>query len=120
MKAALFKKARRQRRVRSRIKEMRHPRPRLSVFRSNTHIYAQIINDQDGTTLASASSLADLKKDLGKKTATKESARKVGKLVGERAAKAGVTEVIFDKGSYRYHGQVAELAEGAREAGLKF
>lgn len=94
--------------------------PRLCVFRSNAAIYAQVIDDVKGVTLASASTLdADIKKqenDLDKKGASKA----VGKLVGERALKAGVTQVVFDRSGYIYTGRVASLADGAREAGLKF
>ena len=94
--------------------------PRLCVFRSNAAIYAQVIDDVKGVTLASASTMdAEIKKqenDLDKKGASKA----VGKLVGERALKAGVTQVVFDRSGYIYTGRVASLADGAREAGLKF
>ena len=92
-------------------------RPRLSVFRSEKHIYAQIIDDVHGKTLVSASSV---EKDFEGSGANKEGARKVGKTVAERAVKAGIEEVVFDRGGYIYHGRVQELAEGAREGGLKF
>lgn len=92
-------------------------RPRLSVFRSEKHIYAQIIDDTAGRTLVSASSV---EKDFGGSGSNKEAARKVGKTVAERAVKAGIAEVVFDRGGYIYHGRVKELAEGAREGGLKF
>ena len=95
-------------------------RPRLSVFRSGRHIYAQIIDDRTGTTLASASTL---EKDLrgGLKTgADKAAAVAVGKLVAERAAAKGVKDVIFDRGGYKYHGRVQALADAARESGLSF
>jgi large subunit ribosomal protein L18 len=95
-------------------------RPRLNVYRSLNHIYAQVIDDTTGVTLTSASSLgAELsKKDKGQ---TKiEQAKLVGKLVAERALKAGVSEVVFDRGGYKYHGRVKALAEASREAGLKF
>jgi large subunit ribosomal protein L18 len=92
--------------------------PRLAVFRSNKEIYAQIINDLDGKTLAAASSLdKEMAKAKGNKT---EIAKHVGKLVGERAKKAGVETVIFDRSGYLYHGRVKALADAAREAGLKF
>ncbi|HKJ82406.1 MAG TPA: 50S ribosomal protein L18 [Mariprofundaceae bacterium] len=105
---------RRARRVRSRIKA--GGRPRLSVFRSSRHIYAQVIDDAEGKTLVAASSLdADIG---GGSNAT--AAEAVGKLIGERAVKAGVKEVAFDRGRYPYHGRVKALAEGARTAGLKF
>ncbi len=95
-------------------------RPRLSVHRSGQHIYAQVIDDAKGITLASASTVdADLKKSV-KSTANKDAASAVGKLVAERAKKAGVSEVAFDRGSRSYHGRVKALAEAAREAGLSF
>lgn len=90
-------------------------RPRLTVFRSNEQIYAQVIDDVEGKTLASASSL----KITDKITKT-EKAKKVGALVAEAAIKAGISEVVFDRNGYLYHGRVAALADGAREAGLKF
>ena len=90
--------------------------PRLCVFRSLNHIYAQVIDDVAGTTLAAASSL-DIKDAEGAK---KEVSREVGKLVAERALAKGVETVVFDRGGYIYHGRVQELAEGAREGGLKF
>ena len=92
-------------------------RPRLSVFRSEKHIYAQLIDDVAGKTLVSASSV---KKGFEGSGSNKEAARKVGKTVAERAVKAGIEEVVFDRGGYIYHGRVQELAEGAREGGLKF
>ena len=92
-------------------------RPRLSVFRSNANIYAQIIDDVNGVTLVSASTL---EKEFEGATGNKEAARKVGALVAERAKAKGIEEVVFDRGGYVYHGRVAELAEGAREGGLKF
>ena len=91
-------------------------RPRLSVFRSEKNIYAQIIDDVAGNTLVAASSV---EKDVGP-GANKEAARKVGKLIAERALAKGIEEVVFDRGGYIYHGRVMELAEGAREGGLKF
>lgn len=92
-------------------------RPRLNVFRSNTNIYAQIIDDVNGVTLASASTLD---KEITVYGGNKEAAKLVGKLVAQRAADKGITDVIFDRGGYVYHGRVKELAEGAREGGLKF
>ena len=91
-------------------------RPRLCVFRSEKNIYAQIIDDVAGNTLVAASSV---EKDFGSGS-NKEAARKVGKLVAERAVAKGIEEVVFDRGGYVYHGRVQELAEGAREGGLKF
>ena len=91
--------------------------PRLNVFRSNANIYAQLIDDVNGVTLASASTL---EKDFEGTTGNKEAARKVGQMVAERAKAKGIEEVVFDRGGYVYHGRVAALAEGAREGGLKF
>ena len=88
------------------------------MFRSLKNIYAQIIDDDKGVTIAAASSLdASLKDTYG---GNKEAARAVGKLIAEKASKAGISEVVFDRGGYLYHGRVKELAEGAREGGLKF
>ena len=92
-------------------------RPRLCVFRSEKNIYAQVIDDVAGKTLVSASSV---EKDFEGTGSNKEAAHKVGKLVAERAVKAGIEEVVFDRGGYIYHGRVQALAEGAREGGLKF
>ncbi len=93
-------------------------RPRLSVFRSNKEIYAQIVNDIDGTTLVAASSRD---KDLASASGTKiEKANLVGKAIAEKALKAGLETVAFDRGGYLYHGRIKSLADGAREAGLKF
>ena len=91
--------------------------PRLDVFRSNSNIYAQLIDDVKGVTLAAASST---EKEFGTAKGNKEEARKVGQLIAKRAADKGITEVVFDRGGYVYHGRVKELAEGAREGGLKF
>ena len=91
-------------------------RPRLSVFRSEKNIYAQIIDDVAGNTLVAASSV---EKEFGPGS-NKEAARKVGKLVAERALQKGIEEVVFDRGGYIYHGRVQALADGAREGGLKF
>ena len=92
-------------------------RPRLNVYRSNANIYAQIIDDVNGVTLAAASSV---EKDFEGATGNKEAARKVGQLVADRAKAKGIDTVVFDRGGYIYHGRVAELAEGAREGGLEF
>ena len=92
-------------------------RPRLNVYRSLNHIYAQLIDDGKGVTLATASSV---EKDFGMNGGNKEAAKKVGELIAKRAAEKGITEVVFDRGGYIYHGRVKELAEGAREGGLKF
>ena len=92
-------------------------RPRLNVFRSLNHIYAQIIDDVKGVTLVAASST---EKDFGMTGGNKEAAKKVGETVAKRAIEKGITDVVFDRGGYLYHGRVMELANGAREAGLKF
>ena len=92
-------------------------RPRLNVFRSNANIYAQIIDDVNGVTLVAANTL---EKDFEGTTGNAEAAKKVGAVLAERAKAKGIEEVVFDRGGYVYHGRVAALAEGAREAGLKF
>ncbi|MDZ4826331.1 MAG: 50S ribosomal protein L18 [Actinomycetota bacterium] len=92
-------------------------RPRLAVFRSNKHIYAQAIDDINGRTVASASTVEASLRSGG--TATVDAAKQVGKLIGERAKSAGVTAVVFDRGGFKYHGRVAAVADGAREAGLE-
>ena len=111
---------RRKRRVRSALRKQANGRPRLSVFRSSKHIYAQIIDDSKGQTLAAASSL---EKDLRGKLRTgadKAAAAEVGRLLAERGVKAGVEAVVFDRGAYKYHGRIKALADAAREGGLKF
>jgi len=112
--------ARRSRRARYQLRKRANGRPRLSVFRSGLNIYAQIIDDAGGRTLAAASSV---EKDMRKKLKTGgniDAAAEVGKLIAERAKKAGVSEVVFDRGGYAFHGRVKALAEAAREGGLKF
>ena len=112
---------RRKQRTRSRLARRNEVgRPRLSVFRSSQHIYAQVIDDGKGVTLAAASTLDKELKGAVKTGADSEAAAKVGKLVAERAAAAGVKEVVFDRGGYLFHGRVKALAEAAREAGLTF
>ncbi|MDR1961360.1 MAG: 50S ribosomal protein L18 [Gracilibacteraceae bacterium] len=93
-------------------------RPRLAVFRSLNHIYAQLIDDVQGVTLASASSLDAAFKEAGLDGGNVEGAKKVGMLVGEKALAKGIEKVVYDRGGFLYHGRVAALAEGAREAGL--
>jgi large subunit ribosomal protein L18 len=111
---------RRTQRVRRTLKKVANGRPRLCVFRSSKHIYAQVIDDAKGVTLAAASSIdKDLKAKL-KTGADKAAATEVGKLLAERAVKAGVAEVVFDRGGYIYHGRVKSLADAAREGGLSF
>jgi len=95
-------------------------RPRLSVFRSSKHIYAQIIDDLKGGTLVAASSMEKTLREAGKSGANVDAAKAVGKLVAERAVEKGVTSVVFDRGRYLYHGRVKALGDAAREAGLKF
>jgi large subunit ribosomal protein L18 len=111
---------RRKARVRRTIRERANGRPRLSVFRSSKQIYAQIIDDEKGETLAAASSIEKSNRDALKTGANIEAAKVVGKLLAERAAAKGVKEVVFDRGAYMYHGRVKALAEGAREGGLQF
>ncbi|HEY6983913.1 50S ribosomal protein L18 [Reyranella sp.] len=115
---ALF--ARRQRRTRHALHQAAGGRPRLSVFRSGKHIYAQVIDDRKGATLAAASSLDEGLKGRLKTGADKSAAAEVGKLIAERAIAAGVKQVVFDRGGYMYHGRVAALANAAREGGLSF
>jgi large subunit ribosomal protein L18 len=112
--------ARRKVRVRNSVKRAAGGRPRLSVFRSSKHIYAQVIDDAKGETLASASSMEKALRDGAKTGADSAAAAAVGKLVAERALKGGVKEVIFDRGQYLYHGRVKALADAAREGGLSF
>ena len=112
-------KSERRQRIKFRIRKIvsgTAAQPRLSVFRSNKEIYAQIIDDVNGTTLVAASSRD---KEVAQRTAV-ETAKAVGKLVAEKALKAGISTISFDRGGYLYHGRVKSLAEGAREAGLKF
>ncbi len=112
--------ARRVARVRRSIKKVANGRPRLSVFRSSKQIYAQVIDDNQGRTVAAASSLEkDVREGL-KTGADKAAAAAVGKLVAERAVEAGVKDVVFDRGGYIYHGRVKALADAARESGLSF
>ena len=114
-------KGRRTFRTRNKLRAInRSGLPRLSVHRSDRQIYAQVIDDVKGVTLASASSLDKELAEKLKKTANKDAAAEVGKLVAARAVKAGVSKVQFDRGSYVYHGRVKALAEGAREGGLAF
>ena len=95
-------------------------RPRLSVFRSRANMYAQIIDDESGKTLASASTMEKAFKATVKYGGNKDAAKLIGKAVAERAVAAGIKEVAFDRGDYKYHGRVAAVAEGAREGGLTF
>ena len=112
--------ARRKQRVRLALRRTANGRPRLSVFRSSKHIYAQVIDDRKGLTLAAASSLDKDVKGKIKTGADKGAAAEVGKLIAQRAIAAGVKEVVFDRGGYIYHGRVEALANAAREGGLSF
>jgi large subunit ribosomal protein L18 len=113
------RRLRRQRHVRKRLHGTVE-RPRLAIFRSSKHIYAQVVNDDTGTTLASASTLdAEVRRDLAY-GGNKAAATIVGKLVAERAKQAGIDKICFDRRSYKYHGRVQALADAAREAGLQF
>ena len=115
-KLTLFE--RRRQRVRTSLRKRGADRPRLSVHRSGRHIYAQVINDSEGRTLAAASTLD---KDVrGKAGATVASAQDVGRRIAEKAKAAGVTQVIFDRGGFLFHGRVKALADAAREGGLEF
>jgi large subunit ribosomal protein L18 len=111
---------RRKARVRRALRSANHGRARLSVFRSSKQIYAQIIDDVKGHTLASASSLEKAMRESLKTGANLEAAKAVGKAIAERGVKAGVSEVVFDRGAYLFHGRVKALADAAREGGLKF
>jgi large subunit ribosomal protein L18 len=113
------RRVRRQKRVRKKLSGTPE-RPRLCIFRSSKHIYAQVINDANGTTLASASSLDPEIKGHAAYGGNKAAATLVGKAVAERAKQAGIDKICFDRRSYKYHGRVQALADAAREAGLKF
>lgn len=112
--------ARRKRRNRENLRRRAGGRPRLSVYRSGKNIYAQVIRDEEGKTVASASTLEKALRESLKTGADIGAAKAVGKLVAERAREAGVEDVVFDRGAYIYHGRVRALAEAAREAGLRF
>ena len=111
---------RRKARVRRTLRARAYGKPRLSVFRSSKQIYAQIIDDEKGVTVASASSLEKDNRGALKTGANIEAAKTIGKLIAERAVAVGVKEVVFDRGAYMYHGRVKALADGAREGGLQF
>ncbi len=120
MSARVDLRERRRERLRYQLRQKSVGRPRLSVFRSGKNIYAQIIDDVAGRTLAAASTLDASLREALKTGADTQAASAVGKLVAERALAAGVTQVVFDRGSYLYHGRVKALAEAAREGGLSF
>jgi large subunit ribosomal protein L18 len=111
---------RRKARVRRSVKAAANGRMRLTVHRSSKHIYAQVIDDTKGITLAAASSLEKAQRESGKTGADIEAAKIVGKLVAERASQKGVKNVVFDRGGYMYHGRIKALADAAREGGLSF
>jgi large subunit ribosomal protein L18 len=113
------RRLRRQRHVRNRMSGTPE-RPRLAVFRSSKHIYAQMVNDQTGTTLVAASTMEPDIKAQVKYGGNKAAAAVVGRVVAERAKQAGIDKICFDRRSYKYHGRVAALAQAARDAGLKF
>ena len=120
MLSSIELKNRRRHRVRSALRKNAKARARLSIFRSNLHIYAQVIDDSDGKTLAAASSLDKDLKGKVKSGSNRDAATEVGKLVAQRAVAAGVKEVVFDRGPYLYHGRIKALADAAREGGLSF
>ncbi|HYZ30914.1 MAG TPA: 50S ribosomal protein L18 [Crenalkalicoccus sp.] len=120
MAEKLALQARRRARLRYQLKQKSGGRPRLSVFRSGRHIYAQVIDDDAGRTVAAASSLEKEMREALKTGADRAAAAAVGKRVAERAVAAGVTKVVFDRGPYLYHGRVQALADAAREGGLDF
>lgn len=120
MVAQTHSKQRRKERVRRTIRLRAYGKLRLSVFRSSKQIYAQVIDDLKGITLVAASSVEKEQRNSFKTGANVESARAIGALIAQRALTKGITEVVFDRGSYMYHGRVKALAEGAREAGLSF
>jgi large subunit ribosomal protein L18 len=111
---------RRTRRNRAALAKRNRGRPRLSVFRSSRHIYAQVIDDRNGHTMAAASTLDGSLRGELRTGADQAAAKEVGRLVAERAKAAGVTSVVFDRGGYRFHGRVKALADAAREGGLQF
>lgn len=114
------RQTRRQFRVRNSVRKSAKGRPRLSVFRSNKHIYAQIIDDVQGITLAAASTTEKVLGGTGTHQGNRDAASKIGKAIAERAIEKGVKEVVFDRGEYKYHGRVQALADAAREGGLEF
>jgi len=120
MATVIDRTLRRMAKVRRNVRRAAGERARLSVFRSSKHIYAQVIDDAKGQTLASASSLEKDMRDSLKTGANVEAAKEVGRLVAERAGEAGVKAVVFDRSGYLYHGRVKALADAAREAGLDF
>ncbi|MAU41565.1 MAG: 50S ribosomal protein L18 [Kordiimonas sp.] len=111
---------RRRRRVRTRLRQLANGRPRLSIHRTNQHIYAQVIDDEKGVTVAAASTLDEnLRKEVSVGSNV-DAAKAVGTLIAERAKSAGVEQVVFDRGGFLYHGRIKALADAAREGGLEF
>lgn len=119
-KRLMNRRVRRGFRVRNRVRRDAHGRMRLSVFRSNRHMYAQVIDDAAGHTVVAASTMEDELAGPGKVAADRESASRVGELIARRAQEKGISEVVLDRGAFRYHGRVAALANAARDAGLRF
>lgn len=119
VKTAWHMRITRHERVRSKVQGTRQ-RPRLAVYRSLNHIYAQIIDDESGETLVSASTLEPARKERVAKVKKSEVAKEIGTLIARRAAEKGITQVVFDRGGFLYHGRVKALAGAAREGGLKF
>ena len=117
-KQELFK--RRKKRSRAKVRRVSGNRPRLSVFRSGRHIYAQVIDDGQGRVVAAASTLDKNTRSELKSGADKEAAGRIGKAIAEKALAAGVSEVVFDRGAYKFHGRIKALADAAREGGLNF
>ena len=111
---------RRKKRSRTRLRRLGNDRPRLSVFRSGKHIYAQVIDEDQGKIVAAASTVEKNTRSELKSGSNKEAAGRIGKTIAERTLAAGVTAVVFDRGAYRYHGRVKALADAAREGGLNF
>ncbi|MCF7908808.1 MAG: 50S ribosomal protein L18 [Candidatus Omnitrophica bacterium] len=109
----------RHKRITKKIKGV-EDKPRLVVFRSKKHIYAQIINDEQQRVIAGCSTLSKAFKDKGAKTSDKDAAKEIGKLIAAKALESGVKTVSYDRGGYKYHGRIKSLAQGAREGGLKF
>ncbi len=118
LKQELFR--RRKKRSRARLRRLGGGRPRLSVFRSGKHIYAQVIDDEQGKIVVAASSVEKESRSELKPGANKEAAGRIGKSIAQRALAAGIKDVVFDRGAYKYHGRVKALAEAAREGGLNF
>jgi large subunit ribosomal protein L18 len=119
-KRIAIQQTRRRYRVRNRIQSSRTDRPRLTVFRSNKHMYAQIIDDGEGKTLVAASTVEEGLGGAGNFSGNKDAAAKVGQTLAERALEKGIKAVVFDRGQYKYHGRIAALADAARSRGLEF